>query len=1606
MSTAPEPLMPEPQPGFAPAPVNSTQWNAQVVQANAQAQQAAMQQRQAQAGGGPMDMIPDFIKYPVEAFGSALHTAYTNVISRPLSTLFLASYIGSAESKDAWGSWSNLFDGDIWDRAYQDSKHVSPGQAIGFGISNLFDSHDEFKKAMQQQVEGKVVDPTTGQTNTVNLNQNKLLWDNPDAVKTYFDHGTQKWLSGGIDAAVNWYADPTVLAGKGLGAFRQAVYVRPAVSTDLGTFRGAALEKLTGGAIKNRTTQVNIEDNLNSSAFNSMGDLIMKYKDQDPSTFSSWASNQAWARNASDSGALIAALSKAADRDQVNDVLAVSIGDMSAVNRLSNKNAELAAQLQSLKLRQQGAVASFPYGMNPEQAAQFNAQMNIYADQMSAIEKQQGGIMDTLKLQDSMKNGMYYTPGLSPLASNFGQYVRGLWADTAKNAYQRGGLTLAAAHLVYNNLYIRPLRVISGTTADGIRSPGWIDLDANDAHRAFQASLEQANVWAPSEIAQQVSSFIDAAPQAKNLILQQADAQTVARIAAKNGVSPQAAAQLYTTLGGMKAQAMGGRIYSTATIDDGMGGVIRADHVADDGSMVAASPLLSTQLQNTQILTDYEHMNRVLKVAGPAFNRLYNDAAMRATAEAGGPITQAAAQAAAREAMGEVSTSLAAKRIAARGFGADATDAMNKIWKFNVLLRLGYGPRAISDDFMGQAARLGAYNFIAERMLAGGRGQFMRTWNRVTGDPTGFEQMKASMQSGMDSLTEDIAGHQKDLDDLLARNADPRDIVAKRQQMEQAQDTLNQLRDTWNKMGAASSKLGDKYVIMPDGTAFARPFEGPQGAMFRDLNAGRRTIDSMMGGTANSIWNKMRSGDWTTRSIADGDKFYDAWLKDVQYQIANDPAAMAAVNGGKQGVLNFFASQAGRDYRRSGPWANMSADEHADRIAAHIDHYLPTGSPAAGAVRQAVVNGADDDTVLDLMRKVETGQVPTSVQSEGLKYALGKGDTFNAVNTIMDKFYKILNQMPSEALSRNPLFFSLYRQHTSEMWAARQAQGVESLSAREMQQIEGQARQLALKDVKRFTFNMDYESKVAHSMRFMTGFFGPMEESFKRWGRIVADRPEVVSKAAQIYTAPIRNGHAVDKDGQPVDEDGYAIDKQTGERYLVPKDEMHIQYQMPTWMSKAAGQYDGSLIDMPINTLNLVLQNDPWFNPGTGPWVQVPANAFAMKSDPEWGDIFKKLGILQQVTPDMKGQLLGSFPKTLSELLGGKDTDQEQKDFIQIMQAEDYKWRMGMRDTQPSYQEIRDKADYHSYFKGFLKAVMPFSSTFKDPYQFFRDRYQELQQADSKTADQVFLAKYGDAAFAFTGALTKSKTGVPATREGVLASQKYADILATDPDAAKLLLSPYSAGEFSQTALAQQQARGERVTMDPVESMKQARVNAGYAEYGKVMNVLTANLYQAGFQTFQDRGAEQFDNMRKGLIKVLTTSHLPDGSVNKLYNEDFANAFLSQDKNKEQRMADAMNLLVTDKDLMSDPMRDDIKGLAQYMTWRNSAQQVLSARKAAGGSGDINSNSNTDIKFTLHNVFNQLVESNTQFQALHDRFLSRDMFDHYGLEFGQEQQQQ
>lgn len=1546
-------------------------------------------------------LIPDWIKTPAEWVGSKMYWAYSHVISRPISTAFIANDL-------AYAGGGSIFSSATWDRAYQDAAHVSPGQVAYRDLGNFFNSSKNYL--------------TNGN------NDGTIIWDHPDQVQQAYHTGTAMFVSGGMDAGLSWFADPAALGGKLVGGIRAATYTKPLLGTANPTFAGKLTQlagkgisavpggETVGGVVQKLGTPKtfnNIQAAINSSTFVKMGDTIEKAKAAYGDRFPEWVTQQKWAQQSATANGLANVLAQATDRTELDQVLRIAMGDptslenaqrgQAAANALLNKNAELAVAAKNADLRYRSAKSS------PQEVQQA-------LKDAQAIDAQAGKISDQLEVFGALKNGLYFNNQLSPALSRAGQAIRTNIAPIARaddadqltgfaaRIQRQNALVSTAGRLVYNNLYARPILVFGGALGD-VRPNGWVNLNDVNSHNEVRAELQQSKAYSPTEIQQKVSQYITTPTSMKPMFLKGLEQDMTERMAARYGLNQKQARVLYGQFDSIRGRAFSqtSQSFSPVTFTAKNGTQLPIDRVDAGGNTIMAHPVLTSQLADNHVFMDTEAMDRILKYNGRGFAKLIGE----------NPDMDLAGLAQ------QQFTSLAGKATRAVNGYNTAMSIMNTLWKFNTLFRLGYGPRAIGDDFLSQIAQFGGYQYT-RRAASGLTGQVLRRNMAMPWyDKSGYDAKLAGLEAGIAQKTDQISETQAKLIRAKATTAQSRSgqrYAARQAQTHQFNLDLYQTQlDGLNQQKAAlvgsKARIGDRQVILDNGQVVPAAFQGPMGALYHDLNTGRRTMDVAMGGVSADILAGLRNQDWRVFT-PDEEGHVGAWARGVNDQIMNDPAAKQVVLGATPDELRDWMVTApeGRLYWRQIGLKTMTRQEQAERVFYHVNHYLPTSSPELVDLRTAVAQGASPGKVGQLMSKVPENLRP-SVSGATLAEGLGKGSAIQAADRFMSGYYKLFNELPVDKLSRSPLFAQIYEGHVQDMARAAEAAGHTVLSPEYIEQMSNAARRLALQDVKRFTFNMDAETKLTHAMRTIAPFFGPTQEAYRRWGRIVADKPEVLARNALIYSSPSRGGYAVDQNGEPVI-DGYAVDPTTGKKYLVPKNEIHIQFQMPHILAGALDSLSGANIeqfgpvkmDMPLNTFNMVMRDDPWYNPGYGPWVQVAANHWAKSANPQVGDLMKNLGILPYGISKSDMDLMQGG---LSRQLNQDDTKNVQLIQLQLIQDYNYQVQNGLLKQMPSWKAIQDQAQHWADLKGWLSGTnwLPVSSSFKDPYQYFRDAYHIMQQQDPKNADANFYKKFGSSAYAFTQSLYKNNYGgLPATADAMakIKDPVIADFISQNPELAAMVTGTYNGKGFSQTAWQQQVNAGMRTQMTAQQAWDQAQVNLGWQQYNQMLQGLKATLYQRGLTSFSDPRAKDLNAIKKAGVGLLSNVFRIDSQgnqqANPFYNQAWTQAYNSFDPSKGDRQALALSQLLQSptmqkfvNDTSSTNPRKDLQGLAYYLNMRAQVQEIMAARKST----DINARSNASLREMFTQGIFSLMESNTQFEDLHDRFLQHDMFDHY-----------
>ncbi|MGW2169136.1 hypothetical protein ACWC1C_01235 [Streptomyces sp. NPDC001705] len=1563
----------------------------------------------------------NFLKPGSQPIVKAMHAlawTYDNGVSQPMSTFLLTGTHAESEG------FSELFKASTWAKSWHVANHVSPGQAF-------WANHGEVEEILQDKpyfATPPAAYLPPGWKDLPEEEQQELLGKagmpvigNAAVEKMRRDSAFFKYASGTADFAVRWWLDPAVLAGKGIGAARTKYVVTPRPAAG---WSGQDIGKM-----------------MESSRMAKVQDFIWTNKDN-PQLINNLSMFKKSALGPR-AGSII---SKLKSPEEINLFLRTTLGDVEARNRLQTENAAAAMRMDGVTERlsklELEALPRVRAQANPQAEAMVTARMDELRGMQQADEDLVARYTATLEHQGEM-DALNLTK-----MSGSRAHARTANQNLFRTGPAMGSTSREAGKVAKTRIYANDM---FGSSATLVRSfaekhpNGLIRID--DIHQEavdeLRGHIARIPAIGPEIRADMLNRYLATQTEGERLeMLEEIQGLGVKKVAEKHGFTSEEAKALYAEY---RANITHGqedlRRYSGANMgDERQSADIFAGH---DGNL-KIHPNMVTKLANDHVMIDLSTLDKTLARHGSALKALRTS------------------------------------RIGNPDWLVDGADYVSHLWKFATLFRLGYIPRVLSDDLLGQVARLGAATMAVRagygvKNLATNLAHWKPASHYAAAEATAREGIRfaddeiRALQPEATKLSQQLeergATFRADLGKARSRATRARGKLAA---MDQATDpvkysAMQQLVGKVDEQVAAAearlethspgrrerlAQLNEQleeltghrslHATAADAAKATKEKGFRQASQLdRPVSVGGIELPPALAGEQGEYYMKMISSDDSLRTLLQRNKqmihsnlqraastkaaapisypgtektFVEAWHKAVNHQIMQDKLAAQAVNGASADDMARWLKTApeGRAYRRR---LGIQYDT-PERIAQAVWHEVDEYMPATSGIREAALKGEADIDYLTSMAK--TGVYPQYVHSHQLGEALaGSNHATRAMDHVIDWWYKWAASLPADRMSRHPLFNQLYEGHARTLASQEMKQGV-TLTAADADRLAQAARRLALKDTRKLVFDIAHRTDVGSAMRFMSPFYAATTEAWQRWARIIADRPQVVGYASQFFNAPISWGWAQDMDGNKIQRDGtvtvFDPDKGGMVQKFVPKGERRIVTRVPKFLvtsdiGKALGMdsLDNQLGRFTISqdSMNLITQGDPWFNPGTGPVVSIPASLL-VKDKPKAAEVMREIGVLPF------GPTAGGIGKTLTQqalpayarnFLTAWDSSDEryQRIKLQIMQKAAYE-HANLGKPMPSAKDIADQTRNYWLFTAGTAFVQPFATQRNDEYQFFRDQYNALRRKDPMNADEAFLERFGESYFVFAQATSENAGGVPATMKAVELTKKYQEVIAQNPDLAALIVGPDGTGPFSPEAYTYQLSvplipggsEMQRSKLSADEAMAENERRRGWAKFTQLQNAVTARLHAAGFESFEDEGAEDFKSMRGAISRVIGDPLLPDGQDNPLYNEEWSKDFYTIDPKRYDRLIPGLTA-VANSDLAQQKSRSDLRRLQEYLGYRRALTTTLAARQKAGGSLALKAKSNADLAIVWGRIVDALVESDTRFGDLYHRYLSRDL---------------
>lgn len=799
--------------------------------------------------------------------------------------------------------------------------------------------------------------------------------------------------------------------------------------------------------------------------------------------------------------------------------------------------------------------------------------------------------------------------------------------------------------------------------------------------------------------------------------------------------------------------------------------------------------------------------------------------------------------------------------------------------------------------------------------------------------------------------------------------------------------------------GAAGKRLGEGTFVhegkeIPQ--AFSQAWENPIG---REQVSSARAMQSLYARGENiDMGRAMRTGSWTHIG-PEKPEHMESWLRALNFQFRQDDLfRLIAEDATGKKALNWLKTPDGKNHLRDlGPRAR-NGKQLVEDIKFTLDKYLPVE-----ALQLKLAKG-EEITAAELAANITKSQFPI-VHGEEIKYLTriwAKDSSESIVDRMIAAGFNRLGTIPSDLMSRNPVYNRFFEARMRTMlgqdasYKASVGKGKE-FSAKEIERMKDKADKLARKDMSQIVYDPN-RTMGGEALRFIFPFFNAHADGLARWGGLMAERPQEFTKLAKIYNAPVAANMVTDKYGNVLDSDGTVTikDPKTGkfiEKHKVNIEERILQLRLP-WKTS-----NENATPIKLSAINTILPGDPWFHPGSGPLIQVPASQLA-KANTSAGDFMQWAKILPYGPQDMTTSITPKYMRAIYDRFKAGDPDGEayQSAFLAAYnrRVADYQ-RSAIDPLTGEHVEKFTIKEVEEDARNFLNleiltswgspAQTDATPLTGSPYQFYVDEYKKMLDVHGGDAKDMFLEKHGSDYFGFTASLNKSM-GIAASHSADSMAQKYKDLIEGDPDMAPFIIgNVYNGGPFSTSVYKKQLEESfggewvrEKITAGDAITANQ--IQQGWTIWNGVKLKLDATLIRAGFTSYTQKGAEGINQMRANAIANLS-SELPG------WGEEYSVA----DRGKIPQRLASFERLSRDKRLLTDPMRSEVKILRHYLDRRALFKQELTNRggkQLSFNVADEATGENADIAEAWDREVTEMINSNLAFNQLYNRYLTND----------------
>ena len=586
--------------------------------------------------------------------------------------------------------------------------------------------------------------------------------------------------------------------------------------------------------------------------------------------------------------------------------------------------------------------------------------------------------------------------------------------------------------------------------------------------------------------------------------------------------------------------------------------------------------------------------------------------------------------------------------------------------------------------------------------------------------------------------------------------------------------------------------------------------------------------------------------------------YEDAWVRAVNQQFREDEAFRQLLKGSsRDDLIEWMKTEEGIQWRlQADPSLSRGIPRWADELVSTRDMLFGGSAKAMETALKRPVTRHDVDLIPPTDRQIIPGEVMREIKDPGV--------FVKAARHLMDPLVEVFARLPSEELLRSPFYQMRYRELIAERLDTVAKSGG-AITERQAAAFRAQARNQALQDMTDAMYSYADRSRFADMVRFLDPFFSPFENAVRAWWGIAKRNPVYTARLYDSFT------RVIDNVIETRDEDGEEY------RVIAIPEGLHEVITHIPWLSDLPAE---STFTPDMSSLNVILQT-----PSMGPMAALLKPI--VRANPE----LEANRAMEYIFPygigdesNIWGDLLNEITPTVVRRFTEQNLEGPRVQALRVQLMQNHKSRIAQGlepDVTPGSSEWRELVERIEREADSLLALDTIAknwspaftrvNTWAEPYI---RAYRSYIEADPDTAQDRFLANYGEEFLPVVESVYKSNLSVPATPQTFEAlanpdsviGSKLAEVATDDPQLARLVVGTVGGADGDAAIEYWQRLKNMETTPgsgEPVvevqpsliEAFEETDVSNGWRAYLAFMDMVDNKMEEYGYTSLRQNDA-------------------------------------------------------------------------------------------------------------------------------------------------------